>query len=102
MFNSILATVSENDMNKIVQPIIDFCGVLVPVLLAVVGALGGIWVILLCVKFSKADDPQEHEKAKKALKNAVIGFILIFILLIMLKVGLSIFTNWYENYNYNV
>ncbi len=99
MFNLILALTSDQ-MTKIVKPITDFCSVLVPVLLTLVGSLGAIWVILLCVKFARADEPQEHDKAKKALKNAIIGFVLIFILLIMLQVGLSVFKDWYANYTY--
>lgn len=99
MFSSFLA-ISSNDMEKIVKPVLEVCNVLVPVLLAVVGAVGAIWCILLGVKYAKADDPQEHEKAKKGLVNAIIGFVLIFILLIMLQVGLGIFTEWWSNYAY--
>lgn len=87
-------------MTKIIKPVLDVCNVLVPVLLSVVGAVGAIYCILLGVKYAKADDPQEHEKAKKGLKNAIIGFVLIFVLLIMLQVGLSIFTEWWSNYAY--
>lgn len=101
MFNfQTLASISKADLQKIAEPIISICGAVVPVLLAVVGALGAIWCIVLGVKFAKADDPQEHEKAKKGLKNAIIGFVLIFVLLIALQVALSIFTNWYNNYQY--
>ncbi len=92
--------ISSNDIEKIVKPVLDVCNVLVPVLLAVVGAVGAIWCILLGVKYAKADDPQEHEKAKKGLINAIIGFVLIFVLLIMLRVGLSVFTEWWSNYAY--
>lgn len=96
----VLLAISSNDMEKIVKPVLEVCNVLVPVLLAVVGAVGAIWCILLGVKYAKADDPQEHEKAKKGLVNAIVGFVLIFILLIMLQVGLSIFTEWWSNYAY--
>ena len=99
MFNYILA-ITTDQMNKIVAPITQFCSVLIPVLLTLVGSLGAIWVILLCVKFARADEPQEHEKAKKALKNAIIGFVLIFILLIMLQLGLNVFKDWWSNYQY--
>ncbi len=92
--------ISSNDMEKIVKPVLEVCKVLVPVLLGVVGAVGAIWCILLGVKYAKADDPQEHEKAKKGLINAIIGFVLIFVLLIMLQVGLSIFTEWWSGYAY--
>lgn len=90
---------SQADLNKIVAPVIEVCNSVVPILLAVVGAVGAIFCIILGVKYARADEPQEHEKAKQGLKNAIIGFVLIFILLIMLKVGVEIFTNYWSNYN---
>lgn len=101
MFNTILA-VSEKDLNQIVKPLLDVLGVVVPVLLGVVGSLGAVWVIFLGVKYAKADDPQEHEKARSSLKNAIIGFVLIFVLLIALQIAVSVFTNWYKNYDFPV
>ena len=99
MINAILA-MSESDLNKIVQPLLEVLNVLVPVLLGVVGALGTVWVIILGVKYAKAEEPQEHEKARNSLKNAIIGFVLIFVLLIAVQVGLTIFKNWYANYEF--
>lgn len=87
-----------NEMNSIIQPILDLCDSLVPVMLMVVGSVGSLWCILLGVNYAKADDPQEHEKAKKGLINAIVGFVLIFVLLIMLKIGGNIFTDWWANY----
>ena len=95
---NLLFAISESDLTKIVQPILDVCKVLVPVLLSVVGAVGAIYCILLGVKYARADEPQEHDKMKKALKNAIIGFVLIFVLLAMLQVGLIIFEQWWPNY----
>ena len=99
MLSTILA-VTEKDINKIVNPLIEVLGVLVPVLLGVVGAVGAIWVIFLGVKYARAEDPQEHDKAKNSLKNAIVGFVLIFVLLIALQIALSIFTSWYQSYDY--
>ena len=85
--------------NSIIQPVLELCQSLVPILLAVVSAVGGLWCILLGVKYAKADDPQEHEKAKKGLINAIVGFVLIFVLLIMLTIGTEVFTDWWSNYD---
>ena len=87
-----------NDLNSIVQPVLDICQTLVPIMLAVVGAVGALWCILLGVKYAKAEDPQEHEKAKKGLINAIVGFVLIFILLIMLNIGTRVLTDWWNGY----
>lgn len=88
-----------NDLNSIIQPVLDICHTLVPVMLAVVGGVGALWCILLGVKYAKADDPQEHEKAKKGLVNAIVGFVLIFILLIMLNIGTAVLTEWWSGYD---
>lgn len=88
-----------NDMNSIIQPLVDVCATLVPILLTVVGAVGSLWCILLGVRYAKADDPQEHEKAKKGLINAIVGFVLIFVLLIMLNIGTDVFTEWWSTYD---
>ena len=87
-----------NDLNSIVQPVLDICRTLVPIMLAVVGAVGALWCILLGVRYAKAEDPQEHEKAKKGLINAIVGFVLIFILLIMLNIGTQVLTDWWSGY----
>jgi len=95
MFNTILA-MTEKEMSQIVKPLTDVLGVVVPVLLGVVGAVGALWVIFLGVKYAKAEDPQEHEKARASLKHAIIGFVLIFVLLISLQIGVKLFTDWYR------
>ena len=89
----------DGQIKTIIQPVLDLCNSLVPILLLVVGAVGALWCILLGVKYAKADDPQEHEKAKKGLVNAIVGFVLIFILLIMLNIGTSVLTEWWDGYD---
>lgn len=98
MLRQLLMTSAE--MTKIISPILEVCKILVPALLAVVGAVGAIYCILLGVKYARASEPQEHENAKKALQHAIVGFVLIFVLLIMLQVGISIFTEWWQGYAY--
>jgi len=89
----------DGEIKSIIQPVLDLCNSLVPILLLVVGAIGALWCILLGVKYAKADDPQEHEKAKKGLVNAIVGFVLIFILLIMLNIGTNVLTEWWDGYD---
>ena len=89
----------DGEIKSIIQPVLDLCNSLVPIMLLIVGAVGALWCILLGVKYAKADDPQEHEKAKKGLVNAIVGFVLIFILLIMLNIGTNVLTEWWDGYD---
>ena len=88
-----------NDLNTVIQPVLDICNTLVPIMLSVVGSVGALWCILLGVKYAKADDPQEHEKAQKGLVNAIVGFVLIFVLLIMLDIGTNVLIEWWAGYD---
>jgi len=94
MFNPIILAMSEKDLNQIVKPLLEVLGILVPVLLSVVGAVGTIWVIFLGVKYAKAEEPQEHEKARNSLKNAIIGFVLIFVLILALNLMMPRMIKW--------
>ena len=86
MFDSVVAPVVEL-LNNILWPMI-----------AIVGAAGAIYCVILGVKYARAEEPQDREKAKGALKNAIIGFGLIFVLLVVLKLLMPIMTNWVKGY----
>lgn len=88
---------STNPFMEMAQPIIDLLNLVITPALLIVGALGAIFCILLGVKYAKAEEPQDREKAKHALRNAIIGFVLIFVLLVALRIGLPAMTQWYEN-----
>ncbi len=90
--------ITDEQVRSIIKPISDLMTTVIPVLLLLIGSIGSIWCIILGVKYAKAEDPQEHERAKKALINAIVGFVLIFVLLIMLKVAVPIFTEYYRTY----
>ena len=83
---------------EIANPIINLLAQIITPLLGIVGAAGAIYCVILGVKFAKAEEPQDREKAKGALKNALIGFILIFVLLLALKILMPQLTNWYMGY----
>ncbi len=87
-------TILSNPFEQMAAPIVNLLNMVVTPALIIVGALGAIFCILLGVKFAKAEEPQDREKAKNSLKNAIIGFVLIFILLVALQIGLPAMTEW--------
>ena len=72
----------------VVAPIVSLINQIAGPMLGLVAAVGVLYCIMLGVKFAKAEEPQEQEKAKGALKNAIIGFVLIFVLIL----GLNLLT----------
>lgn len=80
--------------DSITTPIIDLINSLMTPLLAIVGALGSLYCVFLGVKYAKAEEPQDREKAKSHLKNAIIGFVLIFVLMLGIKLLMPIMTKW--------
>ena len=89
-FISLLA-IDQEDAAEIVSPVMNLIQVFLPVILTLVATVGFIWCIVLGVKFAKSTDPQEHQQAKKALINAIIGFVLIFVLMRVLHLAVPIF-----------
>ena len=88
------ASGAENPFETMTNPIIDLLDMILGPALAIVGALDAIFCIILGVKFAKAEEPQDREKAKHGLRNAIIGFVLIFVLLVGLKIGLPAMQEW--------
>lgn len=85
---------SSNVFQEVSAPVVDLINSAVGPAMAIVGALGAIYCIILGAKLAKAEEPQEREKAKNALKNAVVGFLLIFVLLVVLKIGMTAMQSW--------
>ena len=80
--------------DPVVTPIVDLINSLMGPALALVGALGALYCVILGVKYAKAEEPQDREKAKSHLKNAVIGFVLIFVLLLALNLAMPALQKW--------
>lgn len=93
---------SGSDFDTVVNPIITLLNNLLGPILGLVGAIGALYCVLLGVKFAKAEEPQEREKAKTHLKNAIIGFALIFILIVGLKLGMDAMIDWIKTQNVKV
>lgn len=81
-------------MDAIVNPIVTLIESLVGPALLIVTAVGLLYCIVLGVKFAKAEEPQEHEKAKKHLQNAIIGYVIIFVLMFALRASTPILLDW--------
>jgi hypothetical protein len=87
----------NNPFETMAKPVTELLGKAITPALSVFGSVGAIYCIILGAKLAKAEEPQDREKAKAALKNAIIGFVVIFLLLGALKVGVSAMDTWYQN-----
>lgn len=81
-------------MESVVNPVVTLIESLVGPALLIVTAVGLLYCIVLGVKFAKAEEPQEHEKAKKHLQNAIIGYVIIFVLMFALRASTPILVEW--------
>jgi phosphotransferase system glucose/maltose/N-acetylglucosamine-specific IIC component len=84
----------ETNFSSITDPIVGLINSLLTPALAIVGAIGSLYCVVLGVKYAKAEEPQDREKAKGHLKSAIIGFVLIFVLMLALKLSMPILQNW--------
>ena len=97
-----MVMLADNPFAAMITPIVQLLNqVLTPAIL-LVAALGSIYCVLLGVKLAKAEEPQEHQKAKMALKNAIIGFVLIFVLVVALKVGIGPLSDWMNSQTWSL
>ena len=84
------------DLGEVTEPIKGLIDQVFNVLIPVVGAIGAVYCISLGVKFSRAEEPQEREKAKQHLKNAIIGFVIIFVLVVAMRIAIPNLTGWMD------
>ena len=86
-------------IDETVQPIYDIVGVILPIVLGIIFLIGTFKCISLGIAFSKSDENGTHEKAKKDLINAIIGFVLIFVLILVLYLLREPLINWIAGYD---
>lgn len=84
------------DFSPVIAPILEVLNAILWPAIAIVGAVGAIYCIVLGVKLAKSDEQNSREKAKKDLIGAIIGFIAIFVLIVALKVALPILQSWVQ------
>ena len=88
------AFAAGTNFDTVTTPIVDLINSLLGPVLAIVAAIGTLYCVVLGVKYAKAEEPQDREKAKGHLKSAIIGFVLIFVLMLALKLTMPILQDW--------
>lgn len=101
MMELVLLT-GNNPFAEVAKPVVDLINMAAAPMLGIVVALGAVYCIILGAKLAKAEEPQEREKAKGALKNAIIGFLLIFVLMAALNISVKPLTEWMTEAGKNV
>ena len=91
------ASAKGANLDGVAAPIVALINSIMGPALALVTAIGSLYCVLLGVKFAKAEEPQEREKAKTHLKNAIIGFVLIFVLILALNLAKDPLIAWVES-----
>lgn len=94
MKNNMLLAV---DFSPVIAPILEILNAILWPAIALVGAIGTIYCIVLGVKLAKSDEQNSREKAKKDLVGAIVGFVAIFVLIVSLKISLPILQNWVQS-----
>ena len=93
---SVTASAKGANLDGVAAPIVALINSVLGPALALVTAIGTLYCVLLGVKFAKAEEPQEREKAKSHLKNAILGFVLIFVLILALNLAKDPLIQWVE------
>lgn len=88
--------------DKVIAPIVELLNSILTPMLAIVFAVGSLYCVVLGVKYAKAEEPQDREKAKGALKNAIIGFVLIFVLILALTLLKGPMVEWVNKNGGNI
>ena len=92
------ASGTGTNFDSVSAPIVELISSMLTPVLAIVGAVGTLYCVVLGVKYAKAEEPQDREKAKGHLKSAIIGFVLIFVLMLALKLTTPILQDWVARY----
>ena len=82
------------NFSPVLEPVMEVLNAILWPLIALIGAIGTIYCIVLGVKLAKSDEAGSREKAKKDLIGAIIGFVSIFVLILGLKILMPILQDW--------
>ena len=70
---------------KSIRPVVNIINELLLPIIIVLGALGGVYAIILAVKYSQAESSDKRGEVKKQMINGVIGIVVMLIVLILMK-----------------
>ena len=70
---------------KSIRPVVNIINELLLPIIIVLGALGGVYAIILAVKYSQAESGDKRGEVKKQMINGVIGIVVMLIVLILMK-----------------
>ena len=93
-FTAVAFAENGADLTSVVDPVVGLIKSFTKPLLLIVGAGGFLYCIILGVKYATAEEPQEREKRKQAIKTAIIGYLLIFILMVVLDRSVEPLSDW--------
>lgn len=91
------STLLAVDFALVIEPILEVLDAILWPAIAIVGAGGTIYCIILGIKLAKSDEQNSREKAKKDLIGAIVGFVIIFVLIVALKIALPILQDWVQS-----
>ena len=93
-FTAVASAENGADLTSVVDPVVGLIKSFTKPLLLIVGAGGFLYCVILGVKYATAEEPQEREKRKQAIKTAIIGYLLIFILMVVLDRSVEPLSDW--------
>lgn len=84
-------------VKEMIKPIFTILEWLLPVIMILLGIAGVVYVIILSVKFAKAENADEKDAAKKQLINVAVALIIMLVALIIVFIFIknaSAIFNW--------
>lgn len=95
LMSTLLATGGPN-LDGAITPVYTFVSAILPIVLGLV-CLYFVFRIIACgIAFSKSDENGTHEKAKKDLTSAIIGFVIPFVLIAVIFLVKDPLITWLE------
>ena len=82
-------TTADNEWIDMLKTLVTIIDQFMPAIMIGVGLVGAIYVIILSVKYAKAENDDEKNEAKKKLINTVIGVVIGLLIMVVLSVWLK-------------